>query len=67
MMTRTARKRHRCINAHAADVGNPLVADLCTRWIEPGQPYAEGEPDPYYAGGFGRDRACLPCANGGHA
>lgn len=65
--TRIARKRHRCVNAGAAERGNPLVVDLCTRSIEPGQPYVEGERDPHYAGGFGRDRICVPCADGGHA
>lgn len=64
---RIARKRHRCVNAHAADAGNPAVADVCTRFIEPGQPYVEGDIDPYSAGGFGHDRICKPCADGGHA
>jgi hypothetical protein len=64
---RTARKRHRCVNAHAADVGNPAVADICTRYIEPGQLYVEGEVDPYVAGGFGHDYICKPCSDAGQA
>jgi hypothetical protein len=67
LVTRTARKQHRCANAHAAILGNLLVKDICTRVIKPGEQYVEGEVDPYYAGGFGHDRICKPCADAGQA
>lgn len=66
LVWRTARKRGRCANAHAADVGNPKVADICKRYIEPGDRYVEGELNES-AGGFGRDRICKPCADAGQA
>lgn len=66
LVVRTARKRHRCANAHAADVGNPKVTDICSRYIDPGQQYVEGDLNES-AGGFGRDRICKPCADAGHA
>ena len=56
---RTARKAGRCANRHASLAGN---ADGCTLTIETGDRYLEGDCDPYSAGGFGRDRICLPCA-----
>jgi hypothetical protein len=64
---RIARKRHRCYNANAADRGNPQVAKICSRFIEPGEQYAEGENDPYRAGGFGREQFCKACADRGLA
>lgn len=66
MIVRVARKRHRCANAHAADVGNPLVANICKRYIEAGERYVEGELNET-AGGFGHDRICEPCAQAGQA
>lgn len=61
----TARKRHRCVNAAAAERGNPAVADICKRVIEKGEQYVEGDANPYEAGGFGFDRGCLACAEAG--
>lgn len=63
---RTARKRHRCVNASCAERGLEWAAS-CARYIEPGQQYVQGDPDPYRAGGFGHDYICKPCADGGHA
>lgn len=66
MRLRTARKAGRCANAHAAEVGNALVKDVCKRTIGVGDQYVEGELNET-AGGFGRDRVCKPCADAGQA
>lgn len=64
MTIRTANKRHQCDNRPAHDAGNPR-AIRCARYIEPGEQYKEGASDPYRAGGFGRERFCLPCYHAG--
>ena len=56
---RRARKAGRCVNWRAAEAGN---APECLRTIEVGALYAEGDIDPYKAGGFGHDRICAGCA-----
>jgi hypothetical protein len=63
---RKARKQHRCANANRADRGLEWAKD-CTRTIKPGERYAEGESDPYEAGGFGRERFCQSCVDRGLA
>lgn len=53
---RRARKAHRC------DYWRGLAAGgKCPNIIQPGEDYAEGEPNDE-AGGFGHDRYCLTCA-----
>lgn len=49
-MIRTARKAHLCDETH------------CTRTIQIGEEYAEGDPQYDRAGGFGHERFCLTCA-----
>ncbi len=39
-----------------------LNGGFCKHVVQRGELYAEGEGDPYNAGGFGRDRYCLDCA-----
>lgn len=56
---RRARKAGRCVNWRAAEAGN---APECLRTIEAGALYAEGDVDPYTAGGFAHDRICAGCA-----
>ena len=63
---RTARKSHRCANTNKAERG-VAWAQICARTIEPGQQYAEGEMNPDNAGGFGHDRYCMACFDGGCA
>lgn len=59
---RTARKRHRCVNAALAErETREDVTAVCKVWIERGDRYLQGDVDPYYAGGFGHDRICLGC------
>ncbi|HET8638123.1 MAG TPA: hypothetical protein VFL96_14840 [Acidobacteriaceae bacterium] len=50
-MIRRARKAGRCAQYR-----------LCKHEIQRGELYAEGELDPYTAGGFALERYCLPCA-----
>lgn len=65
---RRARKDHRCAHARIAERGNnERVAAVCRRTIAKGELYLEGDPDPYYAGGFGHDRYCMACAEAGLA
>ena len=56
-MIRRARKAHRCGYWHGLANGG-----RCRTVIQPGDLYAEGDPDPDYAGGFGLERYCLACA-----
>jgi hypothetical protein len=59
-----ARKAGRCVSYSAALAGN---APECRRTIEVGDPYYDGELDPYSAGGFGHDRVCIACREKGYA
>ena len=49
-MIRKARKPHPCDETH------------CQHTIQPGEDYAEGDPQYDIAGGFGHERFCIPCA-----
>lgn len=61
---RTARVAGPCANAAAAERGVEW-AQHCLRIINKGDRYAEGEMDPYKAGGFGCERVCMSCAERG--
>jgi hypothetical protein len=63
---RKARKEHRCANAKAAKRGLEW-AQHCSLTIKAGERYAEGDLDPYSAGGFGRERFCMSCVDRGLA
>lgn len=68
VIIRTARKRHRCVNAGLAERGaRPDVTAVCAVHIERGDQYIQGDCDPYSAGGFGYERICLPCRKAGFA
>ena len=65
---RTDRKRGMCVTGPLAERGTrPDVTAVCKVWIEPGDQYREGDPDPYYAGGFGKERVCMGCDKAGFA
>jgi hypothetical protein len=53
---RTARKSYRCDFWKGQSSGG-----FCRNKIEPGDQYVEGDPNDE-AGGFGRDRVCMACA-----
>jgi hypothetical protein len=63
---RTARKEHRCANASRSERGLAWASE-CARTIKAGERYAEGGLDPDCAGGFGRERFCMSCAERGLA
>jgi hypothetical protein len=60
-IVRKARVAHRCANASRAERGLDW-AQQCHRDINPGDQYAEGEINPYEAGGFAHERFCMSCA-----
>jgi hypothetical protein len=64
LVIRTARKAGPCANAAAAKRGVEW-AQHCNRMIAAGDQYADGEMNLDKAGGFGRDRFCMSCAERG--
>jgi hypothetical protein len=60
----TARKAGPCANASAAKRGVEW-AQHCNLMIVAGDQYAEGDLSLDIAGGFGRERYCMSCAERG--
>ena len=60
----TARKAGPCANASAAKRGIEW-AQHCSLTINPGDSYVDGDLNLDKAGGFGRDRVCMACAERG--
>ena len=61
-----ARVAGRCANAAAAERGVEW-AQHCARTINAGDSYVDGDLNLDKAGGFGRDRVCMACAERGLA
>jgi hypothetical protein len=62
----TARKAGPCANAAAAKRGVEWAQD-CSLMIAAGDHYVDGDLNLDKAGGFGRDRYCMSCAERGLA
>lgn len=66
LVIHTARVAGPCVNAVAAKRGVEW-AQHCLRTINPGDRYVDGDMNLDKAGGFGRDRVCMSCAERGLA